>query len=196
MTASADNPSRHFLKICRPAFLAVRSTDIHNSGDPLYDILLGEEEKILGRAPEYGWRAWRIKGSRHTLICWDEGNGYFSVMAVEECHHDETLLDELYAAACVLSYMNPEGKEVLLKNCSVEKLRECISKHFDYIYAEITQGEGFLLDSPPPILAELIREARKRGKHIQIIEKLDKETLFSIARHAPDLGRMLIPYII
>jgi len=40
--------------------------------------------KFFERAEEYGWRAWRVKGSKQTLIVWDVGNGWYSIIRKEE----------------------------------------------------------------------------------------------------------------
>lgn len=34
-------------------------------------------------APEYGDRAWRIRGKRLSIIVWDEGNGWYEPLGVE-----------------------------------------------------------------------------------------------------------------
>lgn len=38
------------------------------------------EGRYFERAPEYGDRAWIVEGRRRTLIVWDEGNGWYSIL--------------------------------------------------------------------------------------------------------------------
>jgi len=205
-----SSAGKHYLRVCRPAFIAVQSTYISNNSDnPLFGIILGEEEKILGRAEEYGERAWRMKGSRHTVVVWDEGNGYYNIIAVEECHHDDSILDELYAAACVLADIDEFGKEVLVKHCSPETIRRLVAEHFDYIYQNTTEWDFHSrknppIFAPPQVLAEIIREAKIRGKHEDIIKELieytNKEQFSSLAQsivsYAPDLKRSFLIYLV
>lgn len=43
-----------------------------------------DRSKFFERAEEYGWRAWRVKGRKQTLIVWDVGNGGYSIIKKEE----------------------------------------------------------------------------------------------------------------
>jgi hypothetical protein len=53
--------------------------------DEFYYWLVGKPgyESYDGYAPEYGERAWRIIGSKYSLIVWDEGNGWTHPLGVE-----------------------------------------------------------------------------------------------------------------
>jgi len=40
-------------------------------------------EGYFERAPEFGERAWRIRGRKYTIVVWDDGNGWFTPIGVE-----------------------------------------------------------------------------------------------------------------
>lgn len=200
-----SSAGKHHLRVCKPALIATETTYISNNIiDPLYDIILGEWEKGLDHAEEYGWRAWRIKGGRHTVIVWDEGNGYYNLITVEECHHDDSMLDELYAGVAIFADLSIDERERLIKLCKPETVRKLVAEHFEFIYdygvkIEYDMRPFPLEEQPVQSLAEIIRVAREHGKHEEVIEKLRKsvkeEKFLSIAKaltlHAPDLKNIL-----
>lgn len=206
------NVDRHYLKVCRPAFVAAKNNlripngCVSQGNNPLFEIIVGEV-KDKYETHEYGRSAIRIVGSRHTVISWD---GY-KIALVEECHHDNSILDELYAAVCVLADMDNLGKRALVDNSKPEIVREIISKHFDYVYHWTMEDELFTrkfspmdFETPPLILAEFLRIAKEHGMHKEAFDRITKplndektsELAKSIVQHAPDLSQLLLPYII
>lgn len=186
--------SSDYVTLCRPAH---RSPGI-DENNPLFEILLGEQKEVE-KAPEYDERALRVVGSRHTLICLDVG--YLLTISAEECHHDDTILDELYAASCVLSHMDVKGKEKFIERCGIEAVRAFISENFNSIIRFFeddlleSNTTSDILKSPPQVLAELIREAAKHEEHPRIIKAMSEKQISELVSHAPDLKTLILPVI-
>lgn len=184
-----------YITICRPAH---RSPGVEEE-NPLFGILLGEQKRVE-KASEYDEKTWRVIGSRHTLICFDMGS--FLVISAEACHHDDSILDELYAAFSILSPMEIKDKEKFLERCRFEAVKAFISEKFEEIiyFFEDDSPESntakCVLNSPPQVLAELIREAAKHEKHPLIIEAMDNKQISSVIRHAPDLKSLILPIVL
>ena len=50
------------------------------TGKELIDLTRFPKNQFFEYAPEYGERAWKVQGVRRTLIVWDEGNGWYSIL--------------------------------------------------------------------------------------------------------------------
>jgi len=115
-----------YVRICRPAFFSSNISEYNLFFDLLQGSLRSSE-----RAEEYGERYWRMVGEHHTLICFDAGDCWI-LEKVEECHHDDSILDELFAAASILSHAGLKVKQEFYERCGAEKLREFIKRNVDH----------------------------------------------------------------
>lgn len=57
--------------------------DTEEMEDFIYSLVGWRENPYWQPAEEYGERAWRIIGSKLSVIVWDDGNGWFTPMGVE-----------------------------------------------------------------------------------------------------------------
>ncbi len=202
-----DYANPDYVKICKPAFFSGNIPD----GNILFDLLQGRL-KSSERAEEYGERFWRLIGEHHTLICFDAG-GCMILERVEECHHDsdDSILDELFAAASILTKAGLKRKQEFLERAGEEKLRKFISEHYGY-FVDVFESEEAsdedvvrtIVNSPAPAICQLLHIVLKKENMLEkesnvidrIIEALGEKRLLAVLDHDFKLRREILPIML
>ncbi|ADC64709.1 hypothetical protein Ferp_0535 [Ferroglobus placidus DSM 10642] len=205
---SANPSQRDYVKICKPAFFSNSIPENNLLFSLLLDGSSDSSNHSTERAEEYGERFWRLAGERHTLICYDIGDRLI-LERVEECHHDDSILDELYAAASILSEAGLKRKQEFFERIGGEKVREFIAKHSDY-FIEIFESEDdevmgvatTIINSPAPVLCQLLHvltdaeDGEKCEAAARVVSALGGERLVAVLGSDFTLRRRLLPYLI